>query len=270
MTDSNLNIFVSWSKEQAATIAPALKTFLEDVLGRANVFLSHEIDSGRRWSKEIAEALESCNAGVLVVTAENKFAPWLHFEAGAISKNIDAANVIPLLWDLPVGDIRETPLSQFQSKTFSKVDLIQVSRTLGNLVGLEESAVLRRFEANWATFEQTLAGVGTPKRVIDRAPTIEDVVALLETMTGRIEAVDQGVRALRPQAATEMFGSRRNALLEPTSVNALAALGVVPDPAASATKLELTKAVEEYLRQSRQKFEEGNKARTSAGTTTKK
>lgn len=220
MTENSAKIFVSWSKSQAAAIAPILKDFLEDVLGISDIFLSHHIDSGRRWSSEISSALESCQAGILVVTTENRFAPWLHFEAGALSKNVDVANVIPMLWDVSVGDIRETPLNQFQSKSFKQADVQAVCQTLGRIAGVKDETVARRFDTNWPKLEERLSNVGAARPATSIEPTIQDLFTLVEQLAGRMASFEAATRSqLAASASILATTARSNGVLNELTVD---------------------------------------------------
>lgn len=115
------SIFVSWSRSVAANIATVLKPFLQDVLGGATILMSQDMAGGTRWATEIPRWLEECNAGLVLVTRENSREPWLHFEAGALSKRIEA-QVIPMLCGASIGDIEGTPLSLFQAKRLDQDD----------------------------------------------------------------------------------------------------------------------------------------------------
>lgn len=75
---------------------------------------SKDIRAGSRWPIELAKLLDESQFGILCVTRENMNAPWLLFEAGALSKSLDEGRVIPYLLDLEASDLRG-PLSQFQA-----------------------------------------------------------------------------------------------------------------------------------------------------------
>jgi hypothetical protein len=73
-----------------------------------------DIDPGSRWSTEISEQLAVHDIGIVCVTAQNLTEPWLHFEAGAISKSVQRGVAIPVLHGVSIADVQPTPLSQFQ------------------------------------------------------------------------------------------------------------------------------------------------------------
>lgn len=112
-----MKVFISWSGERSKTIAVALQEWLPFVLQYCEPWVSaHDIDAGMRWADQLSSQLDDCDIGVLVLTPENQKAPWVLFEAGAISKSVGQSKLIPLLIDLTPADV-ESPLSQFQSVT---------------------------------------------------------------------------------------------------------------------------------------------------------
>lgn len=83
---------------------------------------SEDIDKGARWSVDIAKELEASTYGIICVTPENVDAPWINFEAGALSKTLDRARVSPLLFGLKPSDIKG-PLLQSQGTVADKNDI---------------------------------------------------------------------------------------------------------------------------------------------------
>lgn len=67
--------------------------------------------------------LETCNFGIICVTRANMASQWLCFEAGAISKVVEAARVAPLAIDLDRATDVSGPLSLFQVTTRSKEEI---------------------------------------------------------------------------------------------------------------------------------------------------
>ena len=74
---------------------------------KISIVSSEDIDKGARWSTDIAKELEDCSFGILCVTKENLEAPWLLFEAGALSKMMQKGAVCPFLFDLKMAEIKE-------------------------------------------------------------------------------------------------------------------------------------------------------------------
>ena len=97
-----------------------------------DVFMSaHVIGSGIRWSQKLSFELEQSNYGIVCFSPGNINAPWLLFEAGAISKLGDSAVCGLLLSSLKQTDI-SGPLSQFQNRRFTEGDFYQLLSDINN------------------------------------------------------------------------------------------------------------------------------------------
>jgi hypothetical protein len=145
-----MKIFVSWSKEPAKTIAVELKHALEMMLG-VDVWVSElDIPKGKRWGQEVAQALDETNTGIICVTPNNLIEPWLHFEAGALSKAVADAHVHPLCIRVEKSQLPGT-LSQFQATVFERKDFLRLVNSLNAIQEkpLTESKVAERFERAW-------------------------------------------------------------------------------------------------------------------------
>lgn len=126
-----MKIFISWSGEHSQKIAIALNEFIENVIQSTKPFVSaKDIPKGQRWSQDIAKALEHSNFGIICVTKDNIQAPWILFEAGALSKMVDVSNVVPLLFGIKPSDLKDSPLSQFQAVNFSEEDVRKLIHTV--------------------------------------------------------------------------------------------------------------------------------------------
>jgi hypothetical protein len=84
------NIFISWSGDRSKAIAETLKDWLPRVLQSARPWLStRDIEKGTRSLSEMNKALGGMGFGITCLTPENRQAPWILFEAGALSKTFD-------------------------------------------------------------------------------------------------------------------------------------------------------------------------------------
>jgi hypothetical protein len=110
-----MKIFVSWSGKPSLAVATALKEWLPYIFNGIDLFVSSEdIRKGKRWPAEVSKELGATNFGIVCLTPDNLDAPWLLFEAGALSKSVAEASVFTLLTGgLRIGNI-EGPLSHFQ------------------------------------------------------------------------------------------------------------------------------------------------------------
>ena len=105
------NVFLSWSGNSSKSAAQVLRAWLPTVVQNIRPYMSAEdIDKGERWSIDITRQLEETNFGIICMTLENIAAPWVLFEAGALSKSIERSRVSPLLFGLNPSDFTKSPL----------------------------------------------------------------------------------------------------------------------------------------------------------------
>ena len=89
-----MKVFLSWSGSRSHKVALVFRDWLPSVIQEIVPYVSSEdIDKGARWSTDIAKELSDSKFGILCVTRDNINAPWLTFEAGALSKTMDKAFV---------------------------------------------------------------------------------------------------------------------------------------------------------------------------------
>jgi hypothetical protein len=154
-----MKVFISWSGERSKQMAKALDDWLPKVLQLVDPWMSEtDISAGERWSVELSKQLEASEFGIICMTRDNLAAPWLLFEAGAISRSLSSGAVCPYLLDLDVRDI-SGPLGQFQAKKADKrstLDLLNAinQRTRKPVPGLEDV-----FEAMWPRFDAELQAI---------------------------------------------------------------------------------------------------------------
>ena len=158
-----MHIFISWSGNRSKAVAEALREWLPNVIQAVRPWMSgSDIEKGQRWSFDVAEQLAKSKVGIICLTPENLAAPWILFEAGALSKTLDMTYVCPYLHELDPKEI-EGPLSQFQAtKGADKEDmrkLIQtINRALGDLA-LTESRLDEIFDRWWPDLKRKLKKV---------------------------------------------------------------------------------------------------------------
>ena len=81
-----MKVFISWSGETSKGLAEALREWLPAVIQAVNPYFSpDDVSKGSRWSSEISKELEDSAIGIICLTKENLEAPWIMFEAGALS-----------------------------------------------------------------------------------------------------------------------------------------------------------------------------------------
>lgn len=130
-----MDILISWSGPPSRAVAEALKEYLPMIVNAFNPWLSSaDIDKGSRWSSELAEALTSAKAGIICLMPNNLPAPYILFEAGALSKTVEKSFVRTLLIGMEPSDV-SGPLALFQATKPTKDDLLQLLKTLNRALG---------------------------------------------------------------------------------------------------------------------------------------
>jgi hypothetical protein len=125
-----MKVFLSWSGDTSHKVAMILREWLPSVIQSIEPYVSSEdIDKGARWSTDIASELQDSTYGILCVTKENLHAPWLMFEAGALSKTMEKSYVCPFLFDIKRAEVNG-PALQFQSTIFEKEDIKKLLQSL--------------------------------------------------------------------------------------------------------------------------------------------
>ena len=147
-----MKIFLSWSGDLSRELAEALRDWFPAVIQSVRPFFTpNDIEKGARWSKDIAHELEQSSFGIFCITKQNLVKPWIMFEAGALSKSIDAANVCPILFGVDNADL-QGPLVQFQASTFSESDFKKLIKTINAKLGdqkLDDTVLTNVFEMWW-------------------------------------------------------------------------------------------------------------------------
>lgn len=142
-------VFISWSGTKSKAAAEALRDWLPDVFQSVKPWLSSDdISPGKRWNRELQEKLESSNFGIICVTQQNINAAWILYEAGCLSKTFKDTYVCPILIDLQPNDIKDSPLSQFQTISLNKDELYKLILTI-NESFLEKSISEKRLKRSF-------------------------------------------------------------------------------------------------------------------------
>ena len=199
-----MRIFLSWSGHASYQVAEALRDWIRAVLPFARPWLSAEdINKGARWANEIAQVLDESNFGVICVTLGNAQAPWLNFEAGAISKTLDVGRVAPLLLGVDRGEVTG-PLTQFQFTVFDRADVLRLVQSINAAYDnpIEADQVQRAFNACWRELEARIAGVELDE---PDGEIIEEAAEFEEVDEGEIELDEIEENILRFLAENEGF-----------------------------------------------------------------
>jgi len=178
-----MEVFISWSGEYSHKLAITLKDWLSNVIQTVDPWVSSEdIEKGDRWSKEIAQKLDSCNIGIICLTKENFQAPWINFEAGALSKKLGEGKVCTLLLDLKPTDIKG-PLTQFQATIATdKEDMWKLVKNINNNLQdkkIKDDIVFQAFGKWWGNYldiANTIVPIKPTQSKGEKARTNEDIL----------------------------------------------------------------------------------------------
>ncbi|GHU46998.1 hypothetical protein FACS1894120_4630 [Clostridia bacterium] len=156
-----MRVFISWSGERSHAVAIALKNFVGDIIQNVTAFVSDEdIVNGERWTNRLQEELQVNQYGILSITLDNKEAPWLLFEAGALSNSVNHTPVVPFLYDVEPSDLTGSPLLQFQATIFySKENVRRLVYDINAACGdsrLDDTRLERAFDRLYPEFEKAL------------------------------------------------------------------------------------------------------------------
>ena len=167
-----MKVFISWSGEHSNKIAETLKKWIKHVIQSVEPFVSSEdVQKGSRWSADIAKELQDTDFGVLCVTKDNFNAPWLLFEAGALSKTMDKALVVPLLFGLKPSDLSDSPLLQFQATPFSKDEMKKLINTMNEKSERKLDDLDEAFEKWYPDLQKALEKISSS--VVEKNENIE-------------------------------------------------------------------------------------------------
>jgi acyl carrier protein len=216
-----MKIFLSWSGERSKFTARALRDWLPLIFHYAQPWLSEkDISAGDRWGLEIGRELEECSFGIVCLTQENVEAPWILFEAGALSKIVSANSVCPYLLDIEFSDIGG-PLSQFQAKKAEKASTFELVQAI-NAKALEpiiSARLSELFEVLWPKLDLRLQEIPSAQQIKQAIRTQTEV---LEELVTSVRDMVQRIKILEDIFMQELLASWRSDHLQSQLLNASA------------------------------------------------
>jgi hypothetical protein len=205
-----MKVFLSHSGERSRALAVDLQKVIRKLVPSADPWISTGIDKGSRWQPEIAENLEASGVGIVCITSDNLTAPWLMYEAGALSKRLDG-KVCTFLLDVEASTV-EAPLSQFQHTTADKADVLSLIESINKSVeaareqprNLED--LREQFETLWPKLGQTIETLSKESAAKPPTRKPDDMIKeVLDIVRGLARESDAGwilrQRSIRERAA---------------------------------------------------------------------
>jgi hypothetical protein len=201
-----MKVFLSWSGTLSQRAADMFHKYLPLMLQGLDVFMSkHSVESGARWSLDLARQLDESSFGVLFLTKENLSSPWLLFEAGALTRHVEGRACGVLVGDLKPTDV-SGPLSQFQHRAFSKEDLYALVRDVNARLQkpLDSSQLTLVFEQWWPSLDReyrvALEGVNGEVQAVPR-----DQLSILEEILEKIRIIERALLLPAPPATLREY-----------------------------------------------------------------
>jgi TIR domain len=157
-----VKVFISWSGTRSHAVAQALAVWTKKVIQSVDPWVSSDLERGVKWMAEIGKGLDSHSIGIVCVTPGNVRAPWLNFEAGALSKHLgDEGRVIPYLLDFHSPSDLKAPLAQFNACLADEAGTWQLVKTLNSHAeyAQTEETLLETFGVWWPKLGQELQGI---------------------------------------------------------------------------------------------------------------
>jgi hypothetical protein len=195
-----MRIFISWSGHRSGKVAGHLLQWLPKVIQFVRPWVSSSsIDPGTRWSIEIGQALEENHFGILCLTPENLTAPWILFEAGALSKAVSHARIIPYLLGFDPREL-QGPLAQFQAVQADRTGTLQLLVSLNTAAAEPLDALEETFDLWWPRLEPQLQEIAAaaPIEVVSPARSVDD-------MLGEVLSLFRAQQRVMPQPAKSLM-----------------------------------------------------------------
>jgi len=167
-----MKIFISWSGKESLSIAKSLKEWIPNVIQIAEPYVSAEdIDKGSRWASDISKELDDSSFGIICLTKNNMNAPWINFEAGALSKKVDKSKVSPFLFNIKPSEVTG-PILQFQhTNSNDKDDVLRLMQSINKQAAfLSPERLEVAFEHWWPTLNESLSKI----EVVEAVAVSED------------------------------------------------------------------------------------------------
>ena len=155
-----MKLFISQSGESSLKFAQALCDLVSYTTHGIEPWISKDdIKFGETWEDELRDAIDESHCGIICITKENVNAPWILFEAGALSHSCkEGGGVIPILIDLEVSDLN-APLRQFQGVAkCDKDSMLEILTQMNTLspYPVKPATFADRFHERWPRMEDVI------------------------------------------------------------------------------------------------------------------
>jgi len=207
------NVFISWSGQTSYKVAQVLYDWLPNIIQSIDPFLSSEdVEKGVRWFNEISDQLEQISFGIVCLTQDNMNAPWILFEAGALSRRLGQSCVTPLLIHLSNSDL-QGPLAQFNTTSLTEADMKRLMKGINLHLrdkGIPERLLDRTFEISWPLLKKQLDDVLAQSTETTTKPSNRPQPEILEEILKLTRSIAQVISTERTEGADARDTSHEN------------------------------------------------------------
>ncbi len=213
-----MRIFASWSGEESKQIAELLKTWIPCVLQEADVYVSsQDIGKGERWLSSVTSNLSEIDFGIIVVTKSNMNAPWILFEAGALSKSVKGF-VVPLLCGIDTFEAATSPLTQFQYVRAVRQEMKDLIDQTNSVCPkpLDSKRIDAAFDKWWPDFESAYSAIKLPDTKPAKKENDASRLSNIEEALGEVMLELRRVRRSQDRAS---FTTIPNAAISPAPLS---------------------------------------------------
>ncbi len=187
------------------------RDLVKEMFDSVEPFMSEEnIGAGERGLPKIAAELAGTNFGIIVVTQENQNSPWLNFEAGALSKDIEdgTVRVAPSLVDFERKIDVTGPLGQFQASLLTQEGVEFILVEIAKMAGIDASTIKKRLGHAWqdeyaARFAKASTINGTPSTTEprDQGELLDEILSGVRELLRNSSPDQRSLRVLRGATA---------------------------------------------------------------------
>ena len=180
---------------------------------------SRDIQAGQRWENELDRELEATGFGILCLVPTNLLAPWLLFEAGALSKSVVSSRLVPYCLGLQPEEV-QGPLSRFQGLPADEAGTRRLVESINSVLENKrtETVLGKVFDKWWPDLKRDLEKIPA---AMARGPSLVRVQRILCAATMQFEALGASedmaiLESNYPQSVTRIHNAHladlRNAL----------------------------------------------------------
>ncbi|AFR50124.1 TIR domain-containing protein [Gordonia sp. KTR9] len=239
----DLKVFISWSGDPSKDIALIWHELVNQLFDTVTPFVSDtDIEAGARGLDDIKNELDGTSFAIVVVTRANQSAPWLNFEAGAISRQMGSdydLRVAPCLVDFEKATELTSPLKQFQANLLNEEGITKILASIARAADVEwntkagiVAAVLPSFLERFLAIRDTAPPPEVPKRSPDAM--VEEVLELVR----ELHRESMGTTARAEAERSNSQKSSTIAIDDPVAIAALVARGIITEVAGKSSSAQ--------------------------------